>query len=105
MARTHAIDGLSRALLDALARTDWTQLGQLVRELQPRILELAKAGPWISAERAALLRLREAHQRAHAQVEAAGAQLQARLDEMAGNKEGWMAYALAGEPDTEQNNA
>jgi len=105
MARIRAIDGLSRALLDALARTDWTQLGVQVRELGPRVQELAKAGPWNAAERAALLRLREAHQRAHAQADAASAQLQARLDEMAGNKEGWMAYALAGEPDTEQNNA
>jgi hypothetical protein len=105
MSRTRAIDGLARALLDAVARSDWTELGQHVRELGPRIQELAKAGAWSAAERSALLRLREGHQHAQAQVDAAGAQLQARLDEMAGNKEGWMAYALDGEPDTELNNA
>lgn len=105
MARIRVIDGLARALLDALARADWTQLGVALRELRPRIQELANAGPWSAAERAALLRLREAHQQVQAQVGAASAQLQARLDDMAGNKEGWMAYALEGEPDTEQNNA
>ena len=103
MDRTRAIDALAAALQGALARADWDRLGAGVQALAPRIRELAQAGRWSAAERAALDRLRDAHERARVQVDAASAQLQARLDDMAGNKEGWMAYALEGELDTEQN--
>ena len=105
MDRTRAIEALAAVLDDAGARAEWSKLGAAARELGPRIRALAAAGRWSAAERAALARLRDAHERARARVDAASAQLQACLDEMAGNKEGWMAYALAGEPHTEQNNA
>ncbi|MBQ5948362.1 hypothetical protein [Massilia sp. ST3] len=105
MDRIRAIDGLAAALEDAFARADWDRLGLAVQALGPRLQELARAGRWNAAERAALARLRGAHERARAGVDAASAQVQARLDEMAGNKEGWMAYALEGELDTEQDHA
>ena len=100
MDRTRAIDGLARVLLDAGERSDWELLGCAVRELGPQLRQLAAGTPWSSAERAALARLRTAHDGVATAVASAGAQLQAQLSEMRANKEGWMAYALAGEPDS-----
>ena len=100
MDRTRAIDGLGAVLLDAGARADWELLGRAVRELAPRLRALAGGRPWTDAERAALMRLRDAHAAAAQEVGAASAQLQLRLDDMLANKEGWMAYALAGDNDT-----
>lgn len=100
MDRTRAIDGLGRVLLDAGARADWELLGRAVGELVPRLQALAGGTSWTDAERAALDRLRSAHAAAAQAVDAASAQLQVRMDDMLANKEGWMAYALAGEHDT-----
>ncbi|WP_027866944.1 hypothetical protein [Massilia alkalitolerans] len=100
MDRTRAIDGLARVLLDAGARADWALLGRAVGELAPRLRALAAGRPWTDAERAALEQLRSAHATAALAVAAASAQLQARMDEMLANKEGWMAYALADDNDT-----
>lgn len=103
MARTRAIDGLAASLQGAAARADWDGLHAALRELGPRLEALAGSGPWSANERAALARLREAHERARAGVDGAALQAQASLSDMAENKEGWMAYALAGEPEPEQN--
>ena len=100
MDRTRAIDGLARVLLDAGARADWELLGRAVRELGPQLQALAAGKPWSSPELAALERLRGAHAAAAEAVAAASAELQAKMSDMLANKEGWMAYALAGEPDT-----
>jgi hypothetical protein len=100
MDRTRAIDGLGRVLLDAGARADWELLGRAVGELAPRLQVLAGGRPWSDAERAALARLRDAHATAAQAVAAASAQMKLRMDDMLANKEGWMAYALAGELDT-----
>jgi hypothetical protein len=99
MDRTRAIERLAGVLQDATARADWELLGRAVRELGPQLQALAAGAPWSASERAALARLRSVHEGAAAAVAAASAQLQARMDDMAANKEGWMAYALAGEPD------
>jgi hypothetical protein len=99
MDRTRAIERLAGVLQDAGARADWELLGRAVRELGPQLQALAGAKPWSPAERSALASLRGAHEGAAAAVAAASAQLQARLDDLAANKEGWMAYALAGEPE------
>ena len=104
MDRTRAIDGLTQVLIDAGKRADWELLGCAVRELGPQLQALAAGTPWSAAERVALARLRSAHEGVASAVAAAGAQVQARLDEMRGNKEGWMAYALAGEPDPGNTN-
>lgn len=97
MPRTAAIDQLAARVQDASAGSDWDLLEVAVRELAPRLQALAVKGPWNAAERAALLRLRGAHDRAAAAAARASASLQEKLDDMRSNKEGWMAYALAGE--------
>jgi ABC-type transporter Mla subunit MlaD len=99
MDRTRTIESLGTALTDAAKRSDWDLLGVSVRELAPRLEQLRALGPWSEAELAALARLRAAHEGAAAAVAAAGAQLATRLEDMRGNKEGWMAYALTGELD------
>jgi len=98
MDRSGAIDRLAGVLLEAGARADWELLGRAVRELGPRLQRLAAGQPWSAPERAALQRLRGAHDGAALQVGAASAGLQAQLEHMRSNKDGWMAYALAGEP-------
>jgi len=100
MDRTRAIDGLAAVLIDAGARADWGLLGAAVRELGPQLQALAASGPWTGAERAALARLRGAHEGASVAVNEASARLQTRMDELLSNKEGWIAYALAGEPES-----
>ncbi len=100
MDRTRAIDGLARQLIEAGAGADWELLGRAVRELGPRLAQLAANQAWNGPELAALARLRDAHEAQAQAVAKASAQLQARMDDMLANKEGWMAYALAGEPDT-----
>ncbi|WP_020651619.1 hypothetical protein [Massilia niastensis] len=97
MDRTRNIERLAAVLADAGGRADWDLLEKAVRELAPRLQALAAHGPWSAAERAALQRLRTAHEGAAAACAAGAALLQARLDELCNNKEGWMAYALAGE--------
>lgn len=100
MDRSGAIDRLAAVLAQAGAGADWELLGRAAHEFGPRLQRLAAAGPWNAAERAALQRLRSAHEGAARQVEAASGQLAAQLEHMRVNKEGWMAYALAGEPET-----
>ncbi len=97
MDRTRAIDRLTQVVQDAGTQGDWELLGRAVRELGPQLQALAAGTPWSAGERAALERLRGVHAGAAEIVAAASAQLQARMDDMAANKEGWMAYALAGE--------
>lgn len=101
MDRLSAIDGLTGVLADAAGRADWERLGRAVHELVPALQVLAAAGPWNSAERAALVRLRGTHDGAAQALAAAGAGLQARIGDMLANKEGWIAYALAAEPDSD----
>ena len=101
MDRSRAIDRLAKLLADAGASADWELLARATRELGPQLQALAAGKPWSDAERAALARLRGAHDGAASQVATAAGELQARLDDMRVNKEGWMAYALAGEPDSD----
>lgn len=97
MDRTGTILGLGAALTDAAKRSDWDLLGVSVRELAPRLAALRAQGPWSEREQGALARLRAAHDGAAAACAAASAQLATRLEDMRGNKEGWLAYALTGE--------
>ena len=106
MDRSGIIDRLGQQLdarlHEAGARGDWTLLEPSVRELAPQLKALAARGPWNGAERAALARLRAVHVRAAGACDQAAAALAARLDEMRSNKEGWMAYALAGDTDMDR---
>ena len=99
MDRSAAIERLATQLRDASAGADWDLLERAVRELGPQLQALAelKPGGWSARERAALARLRAAHDGAARASADAASHLQAQLGEMRDNKEGWMAYALAGE--------
>lgn len=100
MDKSRAIDRLSARLHGAATAADWDLLERAVHELAPQLQALAASGPWSAAQRAALARLRTAHDDAMQACALAAAALQVRLDEMGSNKEGWMAYALAGEPES-----
>lgn len=100
MDRSRAIDRLAKVLTDAGAAADWALLGAAVRELGPQLQALGANRPWSVQERGALARLRAAHEGAADAVAAESSRLQVKMDEMTANKEGWMAYALAGEHDT-----
>lgn len=97
MDRSAAIERLASRLQDAGARADWDLLERAVIELGPQLQALAAGGDWSGRERAALSSLRAAHDGAARAGAEAAVQLQARLGEMRDNKEGWIAYALAGE--------
>lgn len=101
MDRSLVIGRLGAELDAAASGADWDGLDGAVRDLARQLQTLAVKGPWSAAERAALRQLRAAHERAAHAGAAAAAGLQTRMDEMRDNKEGWMAYALAGatEPD------
>jgi Mlc titration factor MtfA (ptsG expression regulator) len=66
----------------------------MTRTLAPQLDALAANGQLSGAERAALLRLREAHDHAAEAVAAAAQALNKRMDDMRANKEGWIAYAM-----------
>lgn len=97
MDRTAAIARLAARLRDASARADWDLLERAVRELGPQVQALAGRGIWSEPERTALADLRAAHDGAASASAEAAMQLEAQLAGMRDNKEGWMAYALAGE--------
>jgi len=100
MDRSSAIERLATQLRDASARADWNLLERAVIELGPQLQALAGRGAWSARERAALAGLRAAHDGAASTIAEAASLLQAQLGEMRDNKEGWMAYALAGELET-----
>lgn len=97
MDRTAVIERLAQRLREAGASADWDLLESAARELGPQVQALAARGAWSARERAALAGLRAAHDGAAEAGAAAAAQLEAQLGDMRDNKEGWMAYALAGE--------
>lgn len=80
-----------RSAADAAA---WEQVAQMTRALAPQLDALAARGPLSAAERAALQRLREAHDHAAEAVAAAAQALKTRMDDMRANKDGWIAYAM-----------
>ena len=99
MDRARIIERLGARLLAAAGRGDWRLLERAVCELGPQLRLLAEQGPWSAPERGALARLRAAHDAAAGACREAAGDLQARLDDLRDNKEGWMAYALAGGQD------
>ena len=103
MDRSIVIGRLGAQLDAAASGADWDALARAVHGLARQLQALAVKGPWSAAERAALQRLRASHERAAQAGAAAAAGLQARMDEMRDNKEGWMAYALAGATEPGEN--
>jgi len=99
MARTGQIDALGARLQQSGDQPDWARLEPLLRELGPQLQALAAHGPWTASERAALTRLRGAHERIGQACARSMGQVQARIDDMGSNRQGWIAYALAGASD------
>jgi ABC-type transporter Mla subunit MlaD len=93
---------LRAALAEAGAQRDWDRLGVFGRALAPRLATLAAAGPWTTAELAALAQLRAAHDQAALACNDAVGTLAQGLDGMRANKEGWIAYALDNDSTPEQ---
>jgi hypothetical protein len=110
MAKTMAKDRqpqlqrIGEALRLAADGADWNALGRHARALGPQLQALALLGPWTTAERTALARLRGQHDAAAGAAAQATRTLGARLDSMRANQEGWVAYAMHSEtePGTSQ---
>jgi hypothetical protein len=94
MDKSPALLRIAESLRSAADGAAWEQLGQMTRALAPQLNALAARGPLSPAERAALQRLREAHDHAARAVAAAAGSLSTRMDDMRANKDGWIAYAL-----------
>jgi len=86
--------GMAEALHAAAAGADWDGLGLQSRALGPQLQALAALGPWTPVERAALERLRSRHEAAAGAAAKAAARLGARMEAMRTNQEGWIAYAM-----------
>jgi hypothetical protein len=84
----------AESLRSATDGADWEQVAHMTRALAPQLDALAARGPLSGAERAALQRLREAHDHAFDSVAAAAHALKTRMDNMRANKDGWIAYAM-----------
>lgn len=82
------------ALHAAAAAADWALLDKHVSSLAPQLRALAAHGPWSPAERAAIARLRTAHDAAFQAASGASDELATRLEQLRNNKDGWIAYAI-----------
>jgi uncharacterized protein Yka (UPF0111/DUF47 family) len=94
MDKSPALLRIAESLRGAADGAAWEQLAQMTRALAPQLEALAARGPLTPAERAALQRLREAHDHAAEAVDAAARALKTRMDDMQANKDGWIAYAM-----------
>jgi hypothetical protein len=94
MDKSAALLRIAESLRGAADGAAWEQLAQMTRALAPQLEALAARGPLTAAERAALQRLREAHDHAAEAVDAAARALKTRMDDMQANKDGWIAYAM-----------
>jgi hypothetical protein len=97
MDKSPALLRIAESLRSAADGAAWEQLAAMTRSLAPQLDALAARGPLSSAERAALQRLREAHDYAAGAVAAAADALHGRLEDMRANKDGWIAYAMHSE--------
>lgn len=100
MDRTPHLGQICARLQGALQALDWDLLDTCVRQLAPQLDKLAAHGPWNSAERAALLQLRQVHERVASACASHMVNLQTKMDDMHQNQEGWSAYAMTEEHDT-----
>jgi hypothetical protein len=98
MDKSAALLRIAASLRGAADGAAWEQLAQMMRALAPQLDALAANGQLSGAERAALQRLREAHDHAAEAVAAATQTLKKRMDDMSANKDGWIAYAMHSNP-------
>jgi hypothetical protein len=99
MPRSTAIGKLAAGIQDAAVVSDWERLGALASALAPQLSALRERGDWTGSELAALAQLRAVHDGAAAACGQALDTLALRLADMRNNKDGWMAYALASDPE------
>lgn len=85
--------------LDKAAReNDWDELATLQSELALQLApQVGQGNSWSEAERRALAVLQTAHRKALEQCAGELKRLAAQLEEMRNNKDGWLAYAQAGD--------
>lgn len=95
--RAAAMLQAARAFEQAHAAADWPRLGELATALGPRLQAWAARGALSRTERQACARLRAAHDSAAAACQANLSTLAGQLAAMRDNKDGWLAYALAGD--------
>lgn len=86
---------LAQKMSAATAASDWTALGAINSLMAAALPAMAAQGPWTPAERAALAALRQLHLQAEHCAKLASDQLAAKLGELQGRKEGWVAYAMS----------
>jgi len=94
MDKSAALLRIAESLRGAADGAAWEQVAQMTHALAPQLEALAARGPLSGAERAALQRLREAHDHAAEAVAAAARALKTRMDDMQATKDGWLAYAM-----------
>lgn len=94
---------MHQELSAAAAAADWSALVAANLKLAREIPSLAARGAWSEAERAALLTLRNTHAETMQVCNQEKERLGSHLSTMQAHKEGWLAYALAGDADRDGN--
>lgn len=92
---------LATHLLQAAKTQNWDALEAADQQLAAQLPPLAAQGAWSAAERLALQGLRQAHEVAQNAAFAAGESLAERLTQLQSGRDGWIAYALHSEHDSE----
>ncbi|CAM3556773.1 hypothetical protein [Paracidovorax anthurii] len=87
--RQAALHEIAEQLLRASQAGAWQELQQA----DARLSALRAGGAWRDGERAALEAVRQAHAQALQHCRQAAAEAQARLGELAEQRDGWVAYA------------
>jgi hypothetical protein len=105
MDKSTALLRIADSLRSAADGAAWEQLANTTRTLAPQLEALAARGPLSQTERAALQRLREAHDYAAEAVASAARALHGRLEDMRTNKDGWLAYAMHSDTDAGMSQA
>lgn len=95
--RQRTLLSLAQKMHGAVDAEDWTMLTALNTLLASTLPQMASAGPWSAAEKAALSALHQVHQDAAHRCDLATAELGRKLSELQTNKEGLLAYALDSE--------
>lgn len=97
MDKHKAMHELSQQLRNAAAAADWPALAAADRATAALLPRLVAAGPLDAAEQHALARLRAVHEAARQRCTEAHAAVSLQLRDLQNHREGWLAYAMAGE--------
>lgn len=105
MARQAALLNLAYRLSQAAVERDWAELARVDAEIAAQLPRLIARGNWTPAEQQTLRGLRDAHREALALCVREADRLDARLVDMCAHKDGWLAYAMNTDDDTQENPA